>query len=110
MEIMSLGFYSKVIYYLRARSRVTRNACNTRKCNISCQKESDHILDHFIRDNFWMKYWISESTGSDGESANLHPVTRLASDLGRMRQKYHRTVQKYVCTVQYLDGLRQQLK
>jgi hypothetical protein len=56
MEIMSLGFYSKVIYYLRARSRVTRNACNTRKCNISCQKESDHILDHFIRDNFWMKY------------------------------------------------------
>ena len=37
---------------------------------------------------------------------NLHPVTRLASDLGRTRQKYHRTVQKYVCTVQYLDGLR----
>jgi len=37
---------------------------------------------------------------------NLHPGTRLASDLGRTRQKYHRTVQKYVCTVQYLDGLR----
>jgi hypothetical protein len=84
---MSLGFYSKVIYYLRARSRVTCNACNTRKCNISCQKESDHVLDHFVRDNFWMKYWISESTGSDGESANLHPVTRLASDLSRARQK-----------------------
>jgi hypothetical protein len=31
MEIMSLGFYSKVIYYLRARSRVTHNACNARK-------------------------------------------------------------------------------
>ncbi len=54
MEIMSLGFYSKVTYYLRARSRQTRNACNTRKCNISCQKESDHVLDHFERDNFWM--------------------------------------------------------
>ncbi len=51
---MSLGFYSKVIYYLRARSCVTLNACNTRKCNISCQKESDHVLDHFVHDNFWM--------------------------------------------------------
>ena len=37
---------------------------------------------------------------------NPHPVTCLASDLGRTRQKYHRTVQKYVCTVQYLGGLR----
>jgi hypothetical protein len=26
--------------------------------------------------------------------------------VGRAK-KYHRTVQKYVCTVQYLDGLRQ---
>ena len=28
---MSIGFYSKVIYQLRVRSRVTHNACNTRK-------------------------------------------------------------------------------
>ncbi len=54
-----------------------------------------------------MRLRICESAGSNGESVNLHPVTRLASDLGRTRQKYHRTVQKYVCTVQYLDGLRQ---
>ncbi len=53
-----------------------------------------------------MRYRICESAGSDGESVNLHPVTRLASDLGRTCQKYPRTVQKYVCTVQYLDGLR----
>ncbi len=30
---------------------------------------------------------------------NLHPVTRLASELGRMHQKYHRTVHKYIFTV-----------
>ncbi len=37
-----------------------------------------------------MRWWICESAGSDGESANLHPVTHLASDLGGTRQKYHR--------------------
>jgi hypothetical protein len=39
-----------------------------------------------------MRWRICKSAGSDGESVNLHPVTRLASDLGRMRQEY-------VCTV-----------
>ncbi len=51
-----------------------------------------------------MRWRICESAGFNGESVNLHPVTRLASDLGQTLQKYHRTVQKYVCTVQYLDG------
>ncbi len=35
----------------------------------------------------------------------LSHVLRLTL-VGRAK-KYHRTVQKYVCTVQYLDGLRQ---
>jgi hypothetical protein len=54
MRIMSLDFYLKVIYYLPARSCANCNASNTRKCNFSYQKESDHELDHFTRDNFWM--------------------------------------------------------
>ncbi len=70
-----------------------------------CQKESiscTRLLRTRLADSIscrWMKQWICESAGSDGESANLHPVTRLASDLGRTRQKYHRTVHKYLCTV-----------
>jgi hypothetical protein len=32
-------------------------------------------------------------------ASNLHPVTHLVSDLGRVHQKYHRTVHKYICTV-----------
>jgi hypothetical protein len=54
MEIMSLVFYLKVIYYLRARSCAYRNASNTRKCIFWCQKESYHVLDHFVRDSCWM--------------------------------------------------------
>jgi hypothetical protein len=46
-----------------------------------------------------MRWRICESAESDGESVNLHPVTRLVSDLGRTRQKYHRTVHKYICKV-----------
>ncbi len=140
MEIMSLEFYLKVIYYLHVRSHVYYNASNTRKCNFWCQKESYHVLDHFVCDSYWMtirwpldrsiftsypyelvllhwflsnnifhdsisyswmKYWISESAGTDGESVNLYPVTRLASDLGWTRQKYHRTVHMYICMVHF---------
>jgi hypothetical protein len=54
MEIMSLGFYLKVIYYLRARSHANHNASNTRKCNFSCQKKSYHVLDHFVCHSRWM--------------------------------------------------------
>jgi hypothetical protein len=64
MEIIGLGFYLKVINLLHARSCVDCNACNTRKCNFSCQKESDHELDHFVCDNFgWPLdgHWIEVS-------------------------------------------------
>ncbi len=46
-----------------------------------------------------MRWVICKSAGSNGESVNLHPVTRLASDLGRTRQNYHFTVHKYICMV-----------
>ncbi len=77
--------------------RILWRSARCRKESISCTR----LLCTGLADSScsWMKQWICESAGSDGESGNLHPVTRLASDLSRTRQKYHRMVHKYLCMV-----------
>jgi hypothetical protein len=46
----------------------------------------------------WTRRQIWESSPYGWHRLDVD-LTRLASDLGWMRQKYHRTVQKYLCTV-----------
>ncbi len=72
--------------------------------------ESYRILDFYVRDlsNIRQILLCTRSTYViclTSEVLNVD-LTRLASDPGQARQKYHRTVQKYLCTVHILDGLR----
>ncbi len=69
MKIMSLRLAEEMIFSLRARSRANHvgfymipyirahilgvGSANARKCNFWRQKESYHILDHFLRDSCW---------------------------------------------------------
>jgi hypothetical protein len=58
-----------------------------------------HVFKNNFKNNFKSMTWnnsepvILELTQQSGS------LTRLASDLGQMHQKYHRTVHKYLCTV-----------
>ncbi len=47
------------------------------------------------------KYDVERSVASHfgGLTRRSGSLTRLVSDLGQARQKYHRTVHKYLCTV-----------
>jgi hypothetical protein len=70
MEIMSLRLAEEMIFSLRARSRANpvgfytipyirayilgAGSANARKCNFWHQKESYHVLDHFVPDSCWM--------------------------------------------------------
>jgi hypothetical protein len=70
MEIMSIRLAEEMIFSLRARSHANCvgfyaipyiqvhilgvGSANTRKCNFVHQKESYHVLDHFVRDSCWM--------------------------------------------------------
>ncbi len=69
-EIMSLRLAEEMIFSLRPRSRANCvgfytipyirahilgiGLANARKCNFWRQKESYHVLDHFIHDRLWM--------------------------------------------------------
>ncbi len=108
-EIIILRLSEEMIFSLCARSRANRVGFYTipyirahilalalltpESVKFWCQKESHHVLDHFIRDGGWMKYyctnsypaiffhdsiacgwmkyWICESAGWGGESVNL---------------------------------------
>ncbi len=47
----------------------------------------EYDVERSVASHFWGLTWQSGS------------LTRLASDLGQARHKYHRTVHKYLCTV-----------
>jgi hypothetical protein len=58
-------------------------------------------------DPFWDRTDLSYPLISEAWLSGLALSHVLRLTLVGCTKKYHRTVQKYVCTVQYLDGLRQ---